>query len=211
MNNVTYFEAWKMWLSGESVSQFYLFGLSILWWGRFGKIVGLVAGLIVISEIIGPERLLVWSSSLKTTININTTLTVMRDRWNLTIRERKNWKINFPFSGWLINYVFVSKKSKAINIAFVIGIIYIFFYDNPLVSIFVLVVLFEIFTIFSWYLIIPLVALPLMLLIVLFIFIVDFASQKLGDSLVVFSNDKYAKAISVALLIIGFHFDLLAS
>jgi len=52
-----YIEAWQRWLAGEQVTDVHLLWWSILWWGRVGKILGLVAVGAFIAEIIGKEGL----------------------------------------------------------------------------------------------------------------------------------------------------------
>jgi len=57
MADISYLEAWSIWLDGRSTLGHDLLGLSMLWWGRFGKILSFVSGAAVIVDLIGPERL----------------------------------------------------------------------------------------------------------------------------------------------------------
>ncbi len=42
---ISYLEAWATWLSGREVdSQVKMWGYSILWWGRAGKILAFIGG-----------------------------------------------------------------------------------------------------------------------------------------------------------------------
>jgi hypothetical protein len=50
-------QAWGLWLSGEPAAHLELWGLSILWWGRLGKIAEAVAGLAILADIVGPDGL----------------------------------------------------------------------------------------------------------------------------------------------------------
>ena len=54
---ISYFDAWSAWADGVDIRQRVLWGLEIYWWARASKIAILVAGLIIVLEIIGPERL----------------------------------------------------------------------------------------------------------------------------------------------------------
>lgn len=54
-------EAWRLWSAGDQVQQYVLWGQSILWWGRFGKLAQFAAGLVVVLDLIGPERLRAWA------------------------------------------------------------------------------------------------------------------------------------------------------
>lgn len=56
MENISYWEAWSRWLDGQSVVDCKMLGLQILWWGRLGIILVFTSALAIIAEIIGPER-----------------------------------------------------------------------------------------------------------------------------------------------------------
>ena len=70
MESVGFFEAWQLWASGEKVEDLKLWWWSILWWGRAGKILGLVAFVALVAEIAGPDRLKKWGNSLGTTVSL---------------------------------------------------------------------------------------------------------------------------------------------
>ncbi|MFI6484312.1 hypothetical protein ACIBH1_40775 [Nonomuraea sp. NPDC050663] len=57
MPDISYIEAWGLWLDGKSTLGNDLFGVPMIWWGRIGKIAAFVAGMTVVLDIIGPERL----------------------------------------------------------------------------------------------------------------------------------------------------------
>jgi len=63
-NHVTLREAWQLWFSGDLPSTATLWGASILWWGRIGKIIELVAGLTILVDLVGSQRLRDFGSSL---------------------------------------------------------------------------------------------------------------------------------------------------
>ena len=56
MQDVGYFEAWAAWWQGPT-QHLVLWGHSILFWGRLGKVVQFVAALAIVVEILGPQRL----------------------------------------------------------------------------------------------------------------------------------------------------------
>ena len=58
-------DLWSRWLSGQSVSNASLWGTSVLWWGRWGKILIFAAGLTVVLDLIGPERLKAFGEHMK--------------------------------------------------------------------------------------------------------------------------------------------------
>ncbi len=51
------YDAWRAWISGTEVRDHVLWGISILAWGRIGKILEFLAAITVVAEIIGRERL----------------------------------------------------------------------------------------------------------------------------------------------------------
>ncbi|WP_440103757.1 hypothetical protein [Streptosporangium sp. H16] len=57
MSDISYFEAWSMWLDGKSALGNDLAGMPMIWWGRFGKIGAFVGGMTVVLDVIGPERI----------------------------------------------------------------------------------------------------------------------------------------------------------
>lgn len=64
MNTITLLSAWDMWFDGQELSDRVLWGFRILWWGRFGKFAQLLGALAIVSEIIGPARLRDFGKSL---------------------------------------------------------------------------------------------------------------------------------------------------
>jgi hypothetical protein len=58
-------EAWRIWLSGLPTDTLSLWGLEILWWGRVGKVLQFVGALSIIAEIVGVPRLRGFGRSLR--------------------------------------------------------------------------------------------------------------------------------------------------
>ncbi|MEV4455148.1 hypothetical protein [Microbispora sp. NPDC049633] len=50
----------SVWLDGRSTSGLVLWGHTMLWWGRLGKIVQFAAGLVAVFDLIGLDRLVRW-------------------------------------------------------------------------------------------------------------------------------------------------------
>lgn len=55
-NNIDLIKAIELWLSGKSISDYYLYGIKVLWIGRFGKIIAFMSALTIIIEIIGVNK-----------------------------------------------------------------------------------------------------------------------------------------------------------
>lgn len=56
MSEVDLLQAWQEWQKGE-VKDLILYGKQIFWWGRVGKVLELVSATMIIAEVIGSERL----------------------------------------------------------------------------------------------------------------------------------------------------------
>ncbi|WP_431927928.1 hypothetical protein [Nonomuraea jabiensis] len=57
MADISYFDAWQLWLQGRPTIGYDLLGIPMLWWGRTGKILSFVAGTVVVIDLIGVEKL----------------------------------------------------------------------------------------------------------------------------------------------------------
>ncbi|WP_113699707.1 hypothetical protein [Nonomuraea lactucae] len=57
MADLDLFGAWGLWMDNVQVNQHTLYGFSILAMGRIGKVVSFFAGMTVVLDIIGPERI----------------------------------------------------------------------------------------------------------------------------------------------------------
>ena len=58
------FEAWTLWTRGHLTEDAVLWGIKLLWWARIGKLLQCAAGVTILAEIIGPERLRLFGNSL---------------------------------------------------------------------------------------------------------------------------------------------------
>lgn len=57
MDEVSYFDAWSRWSAlDDSLKHAFLWGLQIGWWGRIGKALAFLAGLVIVLDIVGPQR-----------------------------------------------------------------------------------------------------------------------------------------------------------
>ncbi|GGT45943.1 hypothetical protein ACFFV7_38900 [Nonomuraea spiralis] len=58
-------QAWGMWFDNIQVNQYTLYGVSVLALGRIGKVVSFFAGMTVILDIIGPDRIRQFAGTFK--------------------------------------------------------------------------------------------------------------------------------------------------
>ena len=81
MDEITIRQAWLAWLDGTNINDMRLWGLEILWWGRFGKIAELVAALAIIAEIVGPDRLNALAIRLHVALDFSQSWAAIRTPW----------------------------------------------------------------------------------------------------------------------------------
>jgi hypothetical protein len=222
MNEVGLVEAWGKWASGELAEEALLWGMSILWWGRIGKLTGFAAALAIIAEIIGPERLRAFGDSMHRMIAPRRCLgfTVEVWRWmklyavrfvskgakeaKLTA-EMEASKVN-ALIGWPCVLVFFGTWAGAVIVAFsedewYVGVLRIVMYCVPILFLSTLLC----------FVTVPVVAVSLcsggLFLAMVDVLVIEPSAWLLERK----QLDKLIKLGSVVLLILGFHFDLLAS
>jgi hypothetical protein len=211
MNKVDFIQAWKIWLSGGRLEQYSLWGLQILWWGRIGKTLEVIAALTIVADIVGPERLRMFGKSLaqselreiakravaefinvfdpnsraKVRMTISVLVAVLVGIWFFVARLIMYWAKFSPSFVWIIVTVL-----KLIIFA-LIGMITGFFT--------------------SW-LVLNYAVLVLSLAAAVLALFIDYLMIKpLAWILEREEIERLIKVISVAVLLVGFHFDLLAS
>lgn len=72
-------EAWTLWCSGDLSPDVLLWGLSIFWWGRLGKMMQFVGGATIVADIIGPEKIRGFGSSLHVAVTPGSLIRFLRD------------------------------------------------------------------------------------------------------------------------------------
>lgn len=208
---VTYGEAWALWLDGINLSEQYLWGVQILWWGRFGKILGLLSALAIVAEIIGAERLRDTGKAIRKRY-------ILKNAWNIIVEiassiwmlisaffvsdEKQDAYIDqfyetrlgiFTLFVWMLSLIIIFTiyfYQDGIKEAFFASIIWLSFGGIGLALLFAAIFIFISF----------------LLALVDFILIRPF-SRLLEHKYM----GKIIKIISLTLLLTGFHFDLLAT
>jgi hypothetical protein len=173
-----------------------------LWWGRIGKIVQLIAALTILAEIVGPERLRTFGKSLRAQFGVRLLKHVLKEWLRdkdtepimyasgcfLTLVGVVIWDFYFMYTGWkdISSYSFLRIVVCLIALS-IIGVVVI---GTPIMyAIEFLSVLLAV-----------LVAAIDVLLITPVAWVLE---QPYAD--------KVIKIASVLLLLVGFHFELLAS
>lgn len=64
---ITFSETCKLWLSDNLPADAILWGISIFWWERIGKVMQFLGATTIIADIIGPEKIRQFGTSLQST------------------------------------------------------------------------------------------------------------------------------------------------
>jgi hypothetical protein len=205
--------AWSSWLAGHPAGSDSLWGISIVGWGRAGKLLEFTAGLVILVDVIGPERIRRWGLSLRRS-SPRDALRIVRagvvwipplvhylrsadddeeveQALKVLMRYPAAW-VNFGLSFALLVYAVVANLIPPIENPF-IGFAVVFTgwsFGAMIVLPVVIVVLFLLAAICEWILSWPVIAI---------------------SSLLTWQKNVMAfKVVSVVLLAVGFHFDLLS-
>jgi len=214
MRTLTYLEAWKLWLAGQTVQDSLLWGAKILWWGRLGKVVEFLAATTIIADIIGPERLRKFGNSLHLAFTLTKakyflidalkwirTMFIYNYSWFGSRREEQALDQVVRFRADTFNY-YVCLALTAVGLYFAWP--YLSWWNVPFVAIAVLGAL--------WMTLSPITTALLIVILSSFGVLIDLAIlEPMAWLLERKMVDRWVKIISVVLLILGFHFDLLAS
>jgi hypothetical protein len=211
VNEVSIVEAWTHWLSGDLPPTATFFGVSIFWWGRLGKIMQGIGAVTIVADIIGPEKIRSFGTSLHTAITPANLIyflkdcfewysiifrhTLMKDYTDETTPKGKFVQLN------LLNYI----------ICFLLMVVVILLTKLYLVGWFFLI---EAVIIFGGLLVSlsPLVTVLAIMLLTVFGLVINWIFIKpLAWILEHPAFDRWVKIASLLFLLVGFHFELLAS
>lgn len=225
--DISYFEAWTKWLDGERLDGLKMYGLQILWWGRIGKIVGLISALAIVAEILGAERLRSFGTSMRTqTLAVGARTRAIRTfKW-------LGWFWTAYLAGSLAHYrqsetdaashrqlekeaseeagkFPIDGVNGTLTLAFVAYYAIQAWLERGLVAGLVVGIF---AAVFGYLLLAPLALLTVNVVLMISISLVDFlAVRPVAWVLEQHQVDKLIKIGSVVLLVAGFHLDLLAS
>ncbi|HEY9621732.1 MAG TPA: hypothetical protein V6C78_15330 [Crinalium sp.] len=214
MNEISIFDAWAAWMSGHLSAHSTIWGVSIFWWGRIGKIMQVVGAGTIIADIIGPEKIRSFGASLQGAISPTVLTEFLKDcfEWYAVVFRHTFMKdyedepavvkkrqshlaielLNYLVCFLLTAVVIVSLKLQPTGWNFLVEAMIIFgcllVSVSPLVTVLVMVA----FTVFG--------------LTVDAVFIKSLAWVLEHPAL-----DQLTKIASLLLLLVGFHFELLAS
>lgn len=78
MSDVSLIEAWSIWLSGDLPDSALLWGISILWWERIGKLMQITGAATIIADIVGPEKIRKFGTSLQSQTSVTMLIQFLR-------------------------------------------------------------------------------------------------------------------------------------
>lgn len=214
MNEISIIEAWTQWFSGHLPSDATIWGVSIFWWGRIGKIMQAIGGVTIIADIIGPEKIRSFGTSLHGAITPTTLIQFLEDcsEWYTVI-------FRHTFLKDYADEITVEKNSRHIRlnvlnygICFLLTALVVL--STKLYSTGWFFLIIEAAIIFVC-LLVSVSPLLTVLTIATFALIGLIINSSCVEPLAWFlehpSLDRFTKIASLLLLLIGFHFELLAS
>lgn len=206
-------EAWSLWWAGPVGDERLLWGIELFWWARLGKLLQLVAGAAILAEIIGAEQLRAFGNTLHRGFTINSSLTYMRNCWSW-YKAMTRFVFSKPGSPEEKSAMEETDGYGADNINFLLSLLSIVPWTILLhnldlawpfafaISLFLALITLVIFG--------PLITVFLIFAALLAGSIIDvLILEPIAWALERPALDKWIKAMSLVLLLIGFHFDFL--
>jgi hypothetical protein len=206
---LTILGAWELWFQSRLPDDTVLWGLTILSWGRLGKVAEFFGAALIVADIIGPEKLRSWGHELHQFASLSFARKTLLDAWTFARA--------FVGEGTrtVADCVDVLSRYKTGIIAAVSGylLVALGLYEIWLENLpwwqYALAAFILIFMMFA---ISPLLAIVAVFTIGLFGLVIDkLIITPLARALTQPAPDRAIKILSFLLLIAGFHFDLLAS
>lgn len=214
VSDVGLIEAWKIWLAGDLPANTVLWGISILWWERIGKLMQVLGAATIIADIIGPEKIRRFGASLQSTITAATLVQFLKQcfDWYIIIFSKtilKEFTHELSQTRPKQNHSRLDRLNYAVCLLLTILIVvtadlfafgWIFPVEFVVIYIGLLVSIAPLLTVLS------VVSLTFLGLLINTILIKPVAWVLEHPAL-----DRDTKIASLLLLLVGFHFELLAS
>jgi hypothetical protein len=213
--DLTLMQAWQLWLLGTDLHDHTMYGVKMLWWGRGGSILGAASGMTILAEVVGFERIAAFSDRLNASIDAISFRPVLAG-WRAWNRAWQGYLFADAGSAREKELEIEAEKHSALMIANSVGalaltiVAYLLYFRGT-----------------AWYLFVPVLLLVFGLLgafivpfLIALALVVTSGLVRGFDLLVVeplcflTSRSRIAgvvRLLSIVLLLVGFHFDLLAS
>lgn len=210
---ITFSETCKLWLSDNLPADAILWGISIFWWERIGKVMQFLGATTIIADIIGPEKIRQFGTSLQSTNSPKTLIQFLKRcfAWYVGIFRQTIMKDYTKDSGDRESIKFFQLNILNYFICFLLTVFTVVVAELHIFNWFFLVEAIFIFgcllvSIAPLFTVLTLVAIALLGLTVNSIFL-----QPLAHLLEHPSLDRLLKIASLLLLLLGFFGELLGS
>ena len=210
---ITFSETWKLWLSDNLSADAVLWGISIFWWERIGKVMQFLGASTIIADIIGPEKIRQFGTSLQSTNSPKTLIQFLKRcfAWYVRIFRQTIMKEYTKDSGDRESIKFFQLNILNYFICFLLTVFTVVVAELHIFNWFFLI---EVIFIFGCLLvsIAPLfTVLTLVTLALLGLAVNSILLQPLAHLLESPSLDRLLKIASLLLLLLGFFGELLGS
>ena len=206
-------DAWTLWLHGQLSPTLTLWGVKIFWWARFGKALQVIAGITILAEIIGAENLRKFGNSLHNGMSIEQSWSILRNSaaWYATMM-----KYLFNDGGKAKELLAETSKYNADIVNFFVcialGIAGGYFSSNLYDHWYFYVPVGIVSSVLSMGTLGPIITVMMILAFIIFGSVLDFLFvEPVAWVLERRGLERFTKLFSLALLLIGFHFDFLSS
>lgn len=208
---VTLIEAWIHWKEGLLQPNFLLWGHQILWWGRIGKIIQFIAVISIVAEIIGPNKIRDFGNSLHGTFTLKTAKTYFSDIWNflcLFIKSIFLHKEEYQ-NAYQEAKKYVSSSIHKLSIPLFILVSGIYLWHKLDWWQIILAMAFIVYA--AVYFALPIAIVFITCFVICGLMFNYFFFRPIAFVLDQDQLERIIKVISLFMLIVGFHFDMLAS
>ena len=210
---ITFSETWKLWLSDNLPADAILWGISIFWWERIGKVMQFLGATTIVADIIGPEKIRQFGTSLQSTNSPKTLIQFLKRcfAWYIVIFRQTIMKDYTKDSGDRESIRFFQLNILNYFICFLLTVFTVVAAELNIFNWFFLV---EAVFIFGCLLvsIAPLfTVLTLVTIALLGLTVNSILLQPLAHLLELPSLDRLLKIVSLIFLLLGFFLELLGS
>lgn len=214
MNEISIVDAWVLWLSGHLSPDLMIWGVSIFWWGRLGKIMQAIGAITIIADIIGPEKIRAFGASLQGAVTSAILINFLRNcfEWYKTVFRhtvmkdyedtvapitRQSGQFKLDVLNYFVCFLLTILVVSSIGLQDTGWILIV---ETAIIFCCLLVSISPLITVLI------LMLLTFAGLVINLVFIKSLASALEHPSL-----DRFTKIASLLFLLVGFHFELLAS
>jgi len=210
------FEAWQKWYETKPIADSTLWGIQILWLGRWGKILECIGAATVLVEIIGAEKFRDIANNLKSTFSLpKVTLPIKKS----VARAKHHWLVltNSAATAIAIEEVkeitlkdMIKQPLNILELIIFYGVGYLAWHLSPFDAMWPKLLL-VLFVIYLCFLLLPVFMVLIVVVLSVIPGIIVFIFNQLAWAMEHPQLNRATKLFALICLVAGFHFDLLAS